>query len=65
MDDRLHTGVAQQGRAWVAWVVNRDGCEAMREKWPLIDAKREGLSEKAAREWVDGRVKAWKECADG
>lgn len=65
MDPRLHTGMAQQGAGYVAWVVNRDGCEAMREKWPLIDARYTVKSEQAARELVDRLVKKWKERADG
>lgn len=65
MDERLHTGSAAQGAGYVAWVVNRDGCEAMRERWPLIDRKVEGRSEKAARAWIAETVKKWKERCDG
>lgn len=65
MDPRLHTGMAQQGAGYTAWVVNRDGCEAMAKGWPLIDRKIDGRSEKAAREWIAAQVKQWKERCDG
>ncbi len=65
MDDRLHTGSAAQGAGYVAWVVNRDACEAMAKGWPLIDRKIDGRSEKAAAQWVADQVKDWTERCDG